>query len=209
MNLLRPELLCVIPCTQPHPLNQSRSSSVFSAEENSVISPCICSERPSQEHDQPGRGTCSQTHLASSLGADPGMQHNPKSEKLCHQQCEDTSAGPGFPVNMINNPWLVLAQNDDKRAASVSPGRENHIWSSVVASVFSMSWRIREPGVRIRKLNSTGLFPQSNWTWHRDRFAALPRLLGIVLCLCCMHPQLERKKETLLCFLVPAAQQPC
>lgn len=142
MNLLRPELLCVIPCTQPRALNQSRSSSVFSTEENSVISPYICSERPSQEHDQPGRGTCSQTQLASSLGADPGMQHNPKSEKLCHQQCKDTSAGPGFPVNVINNPWLVLAQNDDKRAASVSPGRENHIRSTVEASVLSMSWRI-------------------------------------------------------------------
>ena len=117
------------------------------------------------------------------------------------------SAGPGFPVNTINNPWLVLPENDDKRATSVSPGKENHIWSTVVASVFSMSWRIREPGVRIRKLNSMGLFPQSDWMWSRDRLAAWPRLPCIVLCLCCMRPQLEREKETLLCFHIPAAQQ--
>ena len=42
----------------------------------------------------------------------------------------------------------------------------------MVASVFSMSWRIREPGVRIRKLNGMGLFPQSDWMWSRDRLAA-------------------------------------
>lgn len=54
-------------------------------------------------------------YLALSLGADPGdVAHNRVSERVCHQLCRDTSAGPGFPINIINNPWLVLAQNDDK-----------------------------------------------------------------------------------------------
>lgn len=119
------------------PLDPSHSSGIFSAEESSMIAPCVHSERPSQEWAQPGEAAVPR-HLAPSLSADPGMWHNSMNESLCHQQCRDISAGPGFPVNIINNPWLVLAQNDDKWAVSVSPGKGNHIWSAVVVSVFAM-----------------------------------------------------------------------
>lgn len=87
-------------------------------------------------------------HLAPSLDADPGVWHN--SVNAC--------AGPGVPVNIINSPWLVLAQNNDKWAASVSPGRENHVWATVVASVFSVWRRLGEPGVRSRTLSSWAAF---------------------------------------------------
>lgn len=125
------------------------------------------------------------------------MWHNSVGERLCHQQCRDTSAGPVFSVDIINNPWVVLVKNDDKWAASVSPGRENCIWSAVVASVFSMC---REPGDRNRRLRRMGLCPQSDWMWYRDRPAASPGLPHPALCLCRIHPLLERKKETLLPF---------
>lgn len=189
-----------------NPLSQSNSSDVFSAEENSMLAPCVFYKDLARGRSNLAEGICPQIYLVPRLRADPGMWYNLMNEKLCHQQCRDPFAGPGFPVNIINNPWLVLAQNDDKWAACVSPGRENHIWNTVVASVLSMSRRIREPGGRIKKLSSMGLLPQSNWMWYRDKLAASPHLLCIVSYLFWMHPQLERR-ETLFCSYVPEAQQ--
>lgn len=65
--------------------------------------PYVHSERPSQEQEHLAEAAVPR-HLAPSLGADPGVWRN--SVNAC--------AGPRVPVNIINSPWLVLAQNSDK-----------------------------------------------------------------------------------------------
>lgn len=83
------------------------------------------------------------------------------SVRLCHQQCRDTSAGPGFPVNIINNPWLLLAQNDDKWTSCVCIARQgNRIWSTGMASMLSMSRIIWEPGVNQEAEQSEIVLPE-------------------------------------------------